>query len=626
MIRILEKKVADKIAAGEVIDRPVSIVKELIENSIDAGADNITVEIRNGGKTYIRVTDNGCGIAADEAELAFKRHATSKITYAEDLDSINTLGFRGEALASICAVARVELITKTAQSKMGRRIITEGSDILGSTGTGCPEGTTITVRDLFYNVPARLKFLASDNSEARRITDLVSRIALAYGDIKITLINGNSKLFVTQGKGNILNSIVSVYGKDIATDLLPVENSSNGLILKGFVSSPASSVASRSKQIFCVNGRVVSSKVMETALDEAYKEKLFAGRFPIAFLFLALPADKLDVNIHPTKKEVRFDDKFEVSDFVTKSIIKALSSKEAMPQIRSRNLKEPIQSESISDLRIEEKNTVIKSYDTASENFKTERKADSDESSQVDIDKLLSDLRKEHNSEKESYDDTYIMHNATAGDTYAEKEAYLGSGKNQFEPFDFNGLKSIGTVFNTYIMACDDDSFYLIDQHAAHERIFYEKLTTQYNNEEKSSQQLMLPLNFNVSADVAVDEDLWIKKLCSMGYDIENFGDKTYIVREIPAFMELGEAEAFLFDFFNELDGKSDLNNKKTLDKIIMKACKSAVKGGDLLKAEEIDALMKDLKNCVNPFSCPHGRPTFIRMTKYEIEKMFKRV
>lgn len=243
--------------------------------------------------------------------------------------------------------------------------------------------TTITVRDLFYNVPARLKFLASDNTEARRITDLVSRIALAYGDIKITLINGNSKLFVTQGKGNILNSIVSVYGKDIATDLLPVENSSNGLILKGFVSSPASSVASRSKQIFCVNGRVVSSKVMETALDEAYKEKLFAGRFPIAFLFLALPADKLDVNIHPTKKEVRFDDKFEVSDFITKSIIKALSSKEAVPQIRSKNLKEPIQSESISDLRIEEKNTVIKSYDTASKNFKTERKAGSDESSQV---------------------------------------------------------------------------------------------------------------------------------------------------------------------------------------------------------------------------------------------------
>lgn len=626
MIRVLEKKVADKIAAGEVIDRPVSIVKELVENSIDAGADNITVEIRNGGKTYIRVTDNGCGIAADEAELAFKRHATSKITYAEDLDSIHTLGFRGEALASICAVAKVELITKTTKSKIGRRIITEGSDILESTGTGCPEGTTITVRDLFYNVPARLKFLASDNAETRRITDLVSRIALAYGDIKITLINGSSKLFVTRGKGNILNSIVSVYGKDIATDLLPVENTSNGLILKGFVSSPASSVASRSKQIFCVNGRVVSSKVMETALDEAYKEKLFAGRFPIAFLFLALPADKLDVNIHPTKKEVRFDDKFEVSDFITKSIIKALSSKEAVPQIRSKNLKEPIQSETISGLRVEEKNTVIKSYDTASENFKTEKKADSGENLRVDINKLLSGLRKEHNSERESYDDTYIMHNVPAEDTHAEKEAYLRSGKNQFEPFDFNSLKSIGTIFNTYIMACDDDSFYLIDQHAAHERIFYEKLITQYNNEEKSSQQLMLPLNFNVSADVAVDEDLWIKKLRSMGYNIENFGDKTYIVREIPAFMELGEAEAFLFDFFNELDGKPDLNNRKTLDKIIMKACKSAVKGGDLLRAEEIDALMKDLKNCVNPFSCPHGRPTFIRITKYEIEKMFKRV
>lgn len=218
------------------------------------------------------------------------------------------------------------------------------------------------------------------------------------------------------------------------------------------------------------------------------------------------------------------------------------------------------------------------------------------------------------------------MHNVPAGDTHAEKEAYLRSGKNQFEPFDFNSLKSIGTIFNTYIMACDDDSFYLIDQHAAHERIFYEKLITQYNNEGKFSQQLMLPLNFNVSADVAVDEDLWIKKLRSMGYNIENFGDKTYIVREIPAFMEFGEAEAFLFDFFNELDGKPGLNNRKTLDKIIMKACKSAVKGGDLLRAEEVDALMKDLKKCVNPFSCPHGRPTFIRMTKYEIEKMFKRV
>ncbi|MEI3502874.1 MAG: DNA mismatch repair endonuclease MutL [Anaerovoracaceae bacterium] len=303
MIRVLEKKVADKIAAGEVVDRPVSIVKELLENSIDAGADSITVEVKNGGKSYIRVTDNGCGIDASETALAFTRHATSKITEASDLDAISTLGFRGEALASICAVARVELVTKTPQAKLGHRILAEGSEILESTGTGCPDGTTITVKDLFYNVPARQKFLSSDSGEARRIIDLVSRIALSYGDIRINLVNGSKRVFSTQGRGNILNSIAAVYGNDTAKDLLPVDSSRDGYIIRGFVSPPSDSLSSRSRQIFCVNGRVVSSKVLEKALDEAYREKMFQGRFPLAFLFLAMPPEKLDVNIHPTKKK-----------------------------------------------------------------------------------------------------------------------------------------------------------------------------------------------------------------------------------------------------------------------------------------------------------------------------------
>ena len=314
MIHVLEKHVADKIAAGEVIDRPVSIIKELVENSIDAGADQITVEIRNGGKSYIRVTDNGCGIEADDMETAFLRHATSKITSVKDLDAIGTLGFRGEALASICAVARVELISKTADAKMGRRVVTEGSEILANEGIGCPEGTTVTVRDLFYNVPARQKFLSSDNGESRRIIDMVSRIALAYGDVRFTLINGKKQVFTTRGKGNVFDSIVSVYGSDVGRDLLPVERTSGDLIVKGFISVPSASANSRSRQIFCVNGRVISSKVLERALDEAYKEKLFHGRFPIAFLFLYIPPEKLDVNIHPTKK--RF-----VSTMILKSTI-----------------------------------------------------------------------------------------------------------------------------------------------------------------------------------------------------------------------------------------------------------------------------------------------------------------
>ncbi len=610
MIHVLEKHIADKIAAGEVIDRPVSIIKELVENSIDAGADQITVEIRNGGKTYIRVTDNGCGIDADDIETAFLRHATSKIDSVKDLDAIETLGFRGEALASICAVARVELVSKTSDAKMGRCVVAEGSEILHNEGIGCPDGTTITVRDLFYNVPARQKFLSSDNGETRRIIDMVSRIALAYGDIRFNLINAGKQVFITRGKGNVFDSIVSVYGNDIGRDLLPVESCNGDYILKGFVSAPSASANSRSRQIFCVNGRVISSKLLEKALDDAYKEKLFHGRFPIAFLFLYIPPHKLDVNIHPTKREIRFDDDFEILDFVTKAVRKALQVKESLPQVRSENIRQvreqemPKQTLTNENPRFEPPNNKDESFAQKSMDFQKN-------SEQVDIKNILSSLREEKSEEIRERN-------------WAE-EAIMGQ-ERQAGPFDFRELNYLGSIFNTYIMACDAQSFYLIDQHAAHERIFYEKLRQQYESAEKSSQTLMLPLRFSVAAYLAQVESEWIDKILAMGYAIENFGNNTYIVREIPAFMEISEAEDFLNDLFKEFEDKPDFTDNKALDKIIMRSCKSAVKSGDRLEAAEIDALVKDLVNCQNPFSCPHGRPTFIRMTQYEIEKMFKRV
>lgn len=605
MIKILDKHVADKIAAGEVIDRPVSIIKELIENALDADATSVTVEIRNGGKSYIRVTDNGCGIPADEVELAFKRHATSKITAAEDLDAITTLGFRGEALASICAVARVELITKTADAKSGRRVVIEGSDVLENSATGCPDGTTITVRDLFYNVPARNKFLASDSSETRRIVDMVSRIALSYGDVKFNLINGNNKVFSTRGNGNILNNIINIFGNDMGRDLLPVEASSKDFIIKGFVSSPAASAPSRNKQIFCVNGRVVSSNILEKALDDAYKEKLFHGRFPIAFLFLAMPPEKLDVNVHPTKKEIRFDNPYEVSDFVARAVKDALTVKESVPQIRHENIKmQHVEPSKPNDdgyqYTFDEKTATIKE-------IKPEPKLEVREESEIDINTILSTIR---TNEESKVDESITL--------TAEIPSAI--------PFSFDDLIIKGSVFNTYIIAQDDESFYLIDQHAAHERVFYERLLKQYNSETKAKQTLLISVNFNVSAQVTALEETWLDKVCSIGYDIEYFGNNTYLVREIPAFMDLEEAEAFLNDMFRELEDKPDLTNKRTLERIITKSCKSAVKGGDHLSEEEIASLMKDLKACINPFSCPHGRPTFIRMTKYEIEKLFKRV
>ena len=612
MIKILDKHVADKIAAGEVIDRPVSIIKELLENSLDAEATSIAIEIKNGGKSYIRVTDNGCGIPADEVELAFRRHATSKITAAEDLDAIETLGFRGEALASICAVARVELITKTADSKMGRKVVIEGSEVLENSAIGCPDGTTITVRDLFFNVPARSKFLATDSAETRRIVDMVSRIALSYGDVKISLTSGSSKVFSTRGNGNILNNIISIYGSETGKDLIPVESSMSGFVLKGFVSSPAASAPSRNKQIFCVNGRIISSSVLEKALDEAYKEKLFHGRFPIAFLFLAMPPEKLDVNVHPTKKEVRFDDDHEVLDFVAKAVKEALTAKEAVPQIRVEVLK------------------YLKADQGVQYDFSTIKRDENTVSvaeERQDTLKEIAEETKEIYVEIKSADDTVDINNIlTTMRQEVRASADIEISAPVRRPFDINNLRTIGTIFNTYILAADEDSFYLIDQHAAHERVFYERLLEQYNTEEKNRQTLLMPLNFNVSAQVASTEEIWLDKVSSMGYDIEFFGNNTYLVREIPAFMDLDEAETFLSDMFKELEDKPDLTNKKTLEKIITRSCKSAVKGGDRLDINEIDSLMKDLRSCINPFSCPHGRPTFIRMTKYEIEKMFKRV
>lgn len=609
MIRILEKHVADKIAAGEVVDRPVSIIKELVENSLDAESSAITVEIRNGGKSYIRVTDNGCGIPSEEAELAFQRHATSKITTVRDLESIETLGFRGEALASICAVSRVELITKTEEEKTGRRIIVEGSSILENTATGCPDGTTITVRDLFYNVPARSKFLASDSAETRRIIDMVSRIALSYPDVKFNMINNNKKVFATRGNGNILNNIISIFGAESGKDLIPLESDRNGYVIKGFVSSPASSSPSRSRQIFCVNGRVVSSDVLEKALDDAYKEKLFHGRYPAAFLFMCAPPSKLDVNVHPTKKEIRFDDRYEVMDFVTEAVKNALTDREAVPRVM-------VQRAVSSTELLHERQADEVQY--SFEDVKSEMTASgvSDilpEEAEVDIKNILSTLREEA-AECETKSEA------------CEKHQPILPQKPLHIPFEIDRLEYIGTLFNTYILASDDDSFYMMDQHAAHERVFYERLLAEYNNAEKSRQTLLVPLNFNVSAQVTATEELWLDELSSIGYDIEFFGNNTYLVREIPAFMDMGEAEAFLADMLKALEDKPDLTNRMSIDRIITRSCKSAVKGGDHLEDAEISALMKDLKNCINPFSCPHGRPVFIRMTRYDIEKMFKRV
>ncbi|MCI9596368.1 MAG: DNA mismatch repair endonuclease MutL [Firmicutes bacterium] len=615
MIQVLEKGVADKIAAGEVVDRPLSIVKELVENSIDAGATSITVEIKKGGKSYIRVTDNGCGIPADQVETAFLRHATSKISQAADLEHIETLGFRGEALASVSAVSRTEIITKTADAKTGTRMAIEGSQIVEKEVTGCPEGTTIVVRDLFYNTPARKKFMRSDAAESGSVIEFVSHITLAYARIRIRMINNGSMLFSTPGNGKLYSNILTVFSRDIGDQLIPVGDEVEELKLEGYISSPGQSRPTRRHQIFFVNGRVVDSKVIQKGVSNAYADKLFEGRFPIAILFLRFPSDRLDVNIHPNKREVRFHDEGFVVEWIQRALREALLSKESIPAVKQEDL-------------FRKPETIVP--------LDTRKPKVRDQEKQVNVKQLLSTLRKEEEPYKTSAsqvkEETRLYQTAAPLSPDAQKLDESSIEQSQVQtpatppPFDFEELTITGTIFDTYITAIDGDSFYLIDQHAAHERIFFEKLMAQYRNQETHSQPIMFPIMLNVSHSADQNAEDWLTALSHMGFCAEPFGPRTYAVKSISMFMGLEEARCFLKDFADSLGDGKLLDNLPLIEKITMRSCKSAVKAHDHLRDSEIRQLIQDLRQCENPFSCPHGRPTFIKMTQYEIEKMFKRV
>ncbi len=625
MIRILDKQIADKIAAGEVIERPVSIIKELVENSIDAGADSIVVEIKKGGKSYIRVTDNGCGIARDEVEKAFLRHATSKIETVKDLESIETLGFRGEALASVCAVTRTELLTKRAEDKTGTRLVIHGGEIISNTPTGCPEGTTIVITDLFYNTPARLKFMKSDSAESSMIIDLMSQLALAYKNISFRLINNGNILFSTTGDGNRLNIISRVFPSVDVKNLVPVDLTLDALELTGYISTPSMSRPSKNGQIFFVNGRVVNSKVIEKGINEGYRERLFEGRHPLAYLFLNVNAQDLDVNIHPNKKEVRFNNETEISEFISQAIKQALGTKEAVARVANIFKEEPAQytAKSVTEEQVSIKNITSTSKAPIEEvqlppavEIPKIEVPKTVEISKVEVPKTV-EISKV--VEKTPIVDIPTIETPPINPTIEIKKPIL-------TPFNFDELTIKGALFNTYIMAVDGDNFFLIDQHAAHERIFYEKLVGEYEKEEKTRQPILFPLIIDVDLKTKEEDEKWLSILNNMGFTIEAFGQNSYRISEIPTFMELGEAEDFINDFVDSITTTTNFRNSIVINKLIMKSCKSAIKANDHLEKEEIDALIKDLKNCINPFSCPHGRPTFIKLSRYEIERLFKRV
>ncbi len=629
MIKVLDKETAAKIAAGEVIEAPVSIVKELVENSIDAGASTITVEIKNGGIDYIRVSDNGTGIDPLEVETAFLRHATSKLRHAADLHNIVTLGFRGEALASIAAVSKVEIITTTATASHGRRLLIHGSNVIENKPIGSPIGTTIIIRDLFYNTPARLKFLKKPASEAISISTFMSEIALAYPAIKFMYIKNGNEVFATSGKGRLIDVIGTCFPRTNLDALVPFSaGDGQELQLWGYVSRVSTSRSNRRGQLFFVNGRLIDSKLLEAAIDEAYRERLFEGRFPEAYIFVKENPLYLDVNIHPNKRQVKFLKEEAIKTLLVSAISEALGKEEFLAAgIDSFTEKKSLGlGDSIINTKTKESKDYIadkKEYNIGTNTYHNASLFQEEKDyQQMDLRSFLKDRGKQHNeleaSSESDQKNKIEIYDSMDADIFS---AYEVSGK----PFEIGQLSVVGSIFDTYILAKnEEESFFMIDQHAAHERIFYERLVGHYLDSKPSSQLLLLPFSVVVDEKL-IDVTTFSTCLNKMGYKLDQSGPSQYRVREIPSFMTISEAELFLKTFIDEAESNNFIENKIVIDKLITTSCKSAIKAHDKLSTEEIDALLRDLSTCRNPFSCPHGRPTIIRFTKYHIERLFKR-
>jgi len=611
-IKVLTKDIADKIAAGEVIEQPLSVVKELVENSIDAKATNITIEIKDGGKSYIRISDNGCGIEKDDIKTAFLPHATSKISTEEDLDNILSLGFRGEALTSIAAVSKLELSTKTEGSKVGNRITIEASDILSFDECACETGTTIIVKDLFYNLPARLKFMKSDSREASLITDFVTKISICYPSIKFRFINNGNILFSTPGKGDVYNTILTVYNAQSAKKLLSVNFKNTSMSMNGYVSSPLESRQNRKQQIYFVNGRLVSSKLIDSAIAMAYEDKLFEGRFPSTYLFIEIDPKTIDVNIHPRKADIKFQNEDAVKDFIILGIRRALLSQEAV------NIEHD-------DIYIPE--IILNSVKSDCSNIvdATNEEVVASPIEEIAFETPIISI-KPSVAKPVSIDKSSIFKELRTDELQTEQLSVIKEDVKEFHPdrFLFKALKPVCQIFVTYILATDNNNFYIVDQHAAHERIMFEKLLSSFNSDDVTRQSLLTPFVIDLDKSTMIGSTETIPMLDNMGFTLEEFGPSSYIVKEIPSYMDLTEANDFINEFFESADEYKDrLQLRK--DQIISRSCKSAVKAHDKLSISEMKKLFEDLDKCENPFSCPHGRPTFLKFSEYELEKMFKR-
>ena len=702
-IELLDQITIDKIAAGEVIERPASVVKELVENAIDAGSTAVTVEIEEGGISLIRITDNGCGIAKQDVENAFLRHSTSKIRSAEDLTHLSSLGFRGEALSSISAVARVELITKTREDVFGTKYIIEGGKGRTPEETGAPDGTTFLVRQLFFNTPARRKFLKTPMTEASHISDLLTRLALSHPDISFRFINNGQVKLHTSGNGKMKDVIYHIYGREIANNLIPLEFEKDGVKLSGYLGKPVINRGNRNFENYFVNGRYVRNSILAKAIEDGYKDFTMQHRYPFVAFQIEINPEKIDVNVHPSKMELRFSNQQGIYNLLYEAISKGLHEPELIPEVEMSAIKVPGMSE-----KRQEKKTVIrdagnpyrkdgtspkmrkssvqegaeraeswsqsempsaelqtqisteKTVSTGDEKLdyfmqkmrervyashlteakeeqeknigaKESKMAALDENPAVDIQNKGTENRaySDKSKEKTECDPEKTESNLFLKDLKAKKVKQLDLFEEQILKKEARQeYRIIGQVFETYWLIQYRDSLYIIDQHAAHERVLYERALAGMKKREYTSQYLSPPIILSLSMQEIDVLETFKDRFTAIGFEIEPFGGDEYAVRAIPDNLFGIAKKELLLEMLDSLsDGLSTSLEPELIDeKIASMSCKAAVKGNMKLSYAEMDELINELLSLDNPYHCPHGRPTIIAMTKRELEKKFKRI
>lgn len=678
VIKKLDDEIIKLISAGEVIESPCSVVKELVENSIDSGATSILVEIKNGGKTYIRVTDNGIGIDEPYVMEAFKKHTTSKITTFDDFINVNTNGFRGEALASISAVAKISMTTKTINNSYGIQVVIKNDKVIEKTKVGTKDGTTVIVEELLEDIPARKKFLKSDKAESTKITDFLIRYALANPNIKIKYINNSKQIFSTYATGKIKDVVNIIFANNYDNSIIEIdEQVTDFLSIKGIIGNNSAMYSSRKMQYIFVNGRIIKDKNIVNYIENAYKKYIPSGNYPMFFIDIIIDPSRIDVNIHPNKLEVKFSDEKTIYKLIEKTISDKLDNVSMIPSISLVDNKENQDKQIFSNILSTYKNSKpselintkinlskqldykgdliykvelqrdknnnptiqpnIKYNEKSNKSVNLQNEEEKNTNTTIDDENIKNDFNldgKKIIKKRENND--YYVEDIDSSRIFEKKAVYtipkdilkndIKINDNKIKYIDLTLLKYGGRVFDTYIMLFDDEDMYMIDQHAAHERILYEKFLKEFYSGTIVSQQLLIPENINIPVNLMDYSTSIIEEISSFGFECDLFGDNIILIRAIPTFLDINSAKKFLnavFDIYLE----ETLSNEVIKDKIATKACKAAIKGNDSsIKEIEIEKMLYDLEHCENKYACPHGRPTITRISKYEIEKFFKRI